>query len=122
MERLKGLFEEADFTRKKIRDRYERLHKDYDTKDRKERAMSKLGGKVGELDELLAHMKDERDELRRVQQEERVKLKEQENRSVERVMRWSKERWRGKITRLRRELSMCGMMTIFQQVRGSEGL
>jgi hypothetical protein len=65
-------------TSKSIQDRYVKLQKIYDRGDAAQRKMSGVGGDVGELDELLAGMQQDRDDLETNRAAERSAATERE--------------------------------------------
>ena len=71
-----GKFKLDDISGKKVRDRYERLQKDFDENDSKESRMSGVGGEVGLVEELLSKMREDREGERQRLCEKKERIKE----------------------------------------------
>lgn len=67
---------------KSVRDRYERLQKAFNKRDREDAAMSGIGGKVGEVDELLGQMREAREEQNAQRNAKRAVIKEREQKKL----------------------------------------
>ena len=75
-----GKFKLDDNSGKKVRDRYERLQKDFDENHSKESRMSGVGGEVGLVEELLSKMREDREGERQRLCEKKERIKERDNR------------------------------------------
>ena len=71
-----------DVEAKSIQDRYNRMQREFDKKDRKHSKMSGLDGEATEVDELLSSMKEARDDLLKQKEAEGTKAKEIEERKL----------------------------------------
>lgn len=69
---------------KSLQDRYKRIQARFDRDDRTEQRMSGIGGEVSEMDEILAIMKEERDDLN-VQRNEKKDKEDKRMKEKERL-------------------------------------
>lgn len=67
---------------KSVRDRYERMQKLYNQKDRKDALLSGVGGEVTEADELLSVMREAREEHALQRNKRAAEVKEREDRKL----------------------------------------